>query len=62
MDENDLLALRQRLGDDYLGRRLRAQVDRSLRIKGQGQRRAALRELLAHDPGGEFGAAAHWPR
>ena len=37
MDENDLLALRQRLGDDHLGRRLRAQVDRSLRSKGQGR-------------------------
>lgn len=37
MDEHDLLALRQRLGDDHLGRRLRAQVDRSLRIKGQGR-------------------------
>jgi uncharacterized protein len=37
MDETDLLALRQRVGDDHLGRRLRAQVDRSLRIKGQGR-------------------------
>jgi len=37
MDEHDLLALRQRLGDEHLGRRLRAQVDRSLRIKGQGR-------------------------
>jgi len=37
MDEQDLLDLRQRLGDDHLGRRLRAQVDRSLRIKGQGR-------------------------
>jgi predicted MPP superfamily phosphohydrolase len=37
MDENDLLALRQRLGDDHLGARLRIQVDRSLRIKGQGR-------------------------
>ena len=37
MDENDLLALRQRLGDDHLGARLRAQVDRSLRIKGRGR-------------------------
>lgn len=37
MDEQDLLALRERMGDDYLGRRLRAQVDRSLQIKGQGR-------------------------
>jgi predicted MPP superfamily phosphohydrolase len=37
MNEPDLLSLRQRLGDDHLGRRLRAQVDRSLRIVGYGR-------------------------
>jgi uncharacterized protein len=37
MDENDLQALRERIGDEHLGRRLRIQVDRSLRIKGRGR-------------------------
>jgi uncharacterized protein len=37
MDEHDLLAYRERIGDDHLGRRLRAQVDRSVRLTGQGR-------------------------
>jgi predicted MPP superfamily phosphohydrolase len=37
MDENDFWALRQRVGDEPLGRRLRAQVDRTLRLRGMGR-------------------------
>ncbi len=37
MDEQDLLALRRRLGDDHLERRLHCQVDHSLRLRGQGR-------------------------
>ena len=37
MDENDLQALRERIGDEHLGSRLRAQVDRTLRLRGMGR-------------------------
>jgi predicted MPP superfamily phosphohydrolase len=37
MDEHDLMRLRERMGDHYLGRRLRAQVTRILFIVGQGR-------------------------
>ncbi|MBM4458605.1 MAG: metallophosphoesterase [Chloroflexi bacterium] len=37
MDENDLLTLRDRIGDAHLGARLRAQVDRTLRLRGRGR-------------------------
>jgi len=37
MDEHSLAALRQRLGDEHLGRRLRIQVDRITQITGHGK-------------------------
>lgn len=37
MDGQDWLALRQRIGDEHLGRRLRAQVDRTVHLKGMGR-------------------------
>jgi len=37
MDEQSLTMLRQRLGDDHLGRRLRIQVDRITQITGHGK-------------------------
>ena len=39
MDEHSLLELRDRIGDEHLGRRLRAQVDLTVRILGQGRAR-----------------------
>jgi uncharacterized protein len=37
MDETDFLALRERIGDEHLGSRLRAQVDRALHLRGMGR-------------------------
>jgi predicted MPP superfamily phosphohydrolase len=37
MDEHSLQVLRERAGDEYLGRRLRAQVDWSVRFTGMGR-------------------------
>ncbi len=37
MDEHDLIRLRERMGDQYLGRRLHAQVTRILYLVGQGR-------------------------
>ncbi len=39
IDEHSLLELRERIGDEHLGQRLRAQVDLTLRILGQGRAR-----------------------
>lgn len=39
MNEDDLLLLQARIGDEHLGQRLRTQVDRTLRILGQGRAR-----------------------
>ena len=36
MDEKSFTALRQRLGDEHLGQRMRAQVDHILSLKGRG--------------------------
>lgn len=37
MDINDLQALRLRIGDEHLGRRLRLQVDHAVRLRGVGR-------------------------
>ncbi len=39
MDEQSLQALRERMGDEYLGRRLRAQIRRMKRLRGHGRGR-----------------------
>lgn len=39
MDEHSFLALRERIGDEHLGRRMRAQVDLMTRIVGMGRGR-----------------------
>ncbi len=36
MDEHSFEALRQRIGDEHLGKRMRAQVDHTLNVMGQG--------------------------
>ncbi len=46
-DEVTLEALRERVGEDYLALRLRAQVDRTLRVKGHGRSRFHLENVRA---------------
>ena len=49
MDEHNLLKLRDRIGDEHLGQRLRAQVDRMVRVMGQGRARFHLEHIPLFD-------------
>ncbi len=46
-DEVTLEGLRERVGEDYLALRLRAQVDHTLRVKGHGRSRFHLENIRA---------------